>query len=448
MSNVNELFNIKSYNLVQDEDYYYLFRALNNGDHEDLETGNIRNTNGKIVKIRTDRARYIENSPNAIPKYEEYDSISLLQVIDHIKEHHRYDTNCISLSSNANVSIMYGNGYYADEYTVIRVPKNEIGTKVINAGEYMLEEMNVRIKEVMESTDNEGVIDLISRIDEASSREELLDIIASSYKLGKTETERFTGTKDEVRKKITFRTRFSEYTTLSNEQNLLKNKIIAKLTILEERHLMEPIMPHTSIDSKAIATLGLAFSSRELLHYGEIEEKYIFEASKEFIHMLGLLQQSVEKKPEFAGIVHQMENEIIGYIVNGYRVTKQNGQYVISNGNNERIIEIENDNVRDNTMSEPAKISVKQAYELTHGRINFQETQEMINKIFYLSKSIESARQYSNTINILTGKNPKYVDVIETISNMGIDIEPKLMDKKSKSFYKICESVSIGLSRT
>ena len=484
MSKINELFNIENYNLIQDENYYYLFRALNNGDHNDLENGITRDKNGKIVKVRTDRARYIENPQNGAPKYGEDTPISLLQVIDHIKEHHRYDTNCISLSSNANVSVMYGNGYYADEYTVLRVPKSEIGKKFINAGEYMLEEINAKVEEaiskVMTSTsgssdnnlsynnlpdnsssnnnspDNSNILDLMKKIDEAGDRKELLYILASSYKLGDTYEREFTGIKGEARKKRPLRSRISEYATLNDEQNLLKNKLIAKLTILEEHHLTEPIMPHTRVDSRAIATLGLAFSSRELLHYGEISVENLFEASKEFMHMLGLLQQTIEKKPELADKVHKMENRIIEYIVDGYKVTEQDGQYIITNGNDEQVIAVEDkagdkfveDGSNKENVAEPATLSIKQAYELTGGSVNLQDAQETINKLFYLSKSTVMARQYSNVIDVLTGKNSEYADVIDAISNIGIDIEPKLMDKKSKSIYKVSESVSIGLLRT
>ncbi len=350
MSKINKLFNTENYNLIQDENYYYLFRALNNGDHADLESGIITDKNGRIIKIRTDRSRYVENPQNGTPKYEVDAPISLEQVIDHIKEHHRYDTNCISLSSNANVSIMYGNGYYSDEYTVIRVPKSEIGKTVINAGEYILEKMNDRIEHAISriqesendsTSNNQKIIELMKTIDKANTKEELLNIIVSSYKLGDIDIKRFTGKKDEIRKKITLKTRVSEYSILSDEQNLIKNKIVAKLTILEEHHLMEPIISHTIVDSRSITALELAFSSRELIHYGEIGQKNLFEASKEFIHMLGLLQQTAEKQPELLDKIHQMENRIIKYIIDGYKVINQDGKYIVSNGTDEQIINIE-----------------------------------------------------------------------------------------------------------
>ena len=111
MNEINELFSIQNYNLIQDEEYYYFFRALNNGDHNDIHTGITTDKNGNLTKIRTDRARYVENPDNPEAVYKEDEPVSLLQVIDHIKRGHRYDTNCMSLSSNSNVSIIYGNGY-------------------------------------------------------------------------------------------------------------------------------------------------------------------------------------------------------------------------------------------------------------------------------------------------------------------------------------------------
>ena len=133
MSEIKELFNVQNYNLIQDEDNYYFFRALNNGDHNDMLTGVTRNETGDLTKIRTDRERYIENSENPEPIYKEDEPVSVLQVIDHVKRGHRYDTNCISISSNANVSVLYGNGDYSDEYVIIRVPKNKFGKTTLDS---------------------------------------------------------------------------------------------------------------------------------------------------------------------------------------------------------------------------------------------------------------------------------------------------------------------------
>ena len=56
MEEIEKLFSVQNYNLIQDEEYYYFFRALNNGDHNDIQAGITRDENGVLTKIRTDRA--------------------------------------------------------------------------------------------------------------------------------------------------------------------------------------------------------------------------------------------------------------------------------------------------------------------------------------------------------------------------------------------------------
>lgn len=149
---MNSILNIDKFNTIEDEENYYFFRALNMADNKDIETKEIIDETGSIQKIRTDRQRWEENSENILPKYNENSEISLEQVYDHIKMHYRKDTNCISLSSNANVSVCYGRGFYKDKYVMIKVPKKEFGQKVINAGQYMLEEIENKINQYISST--------------------------------------------------------------------------------------------------------------------------------------------------------------------------------------------------------------------------------------------------------------------------------------------------------
>ena len=134
--------------IIEDGNYYYLFRALNMGDNSDLEKGIITDENGNFTKIRTDRQRWEENGKNPASKYSENNEISLKEVIGHIKENHDEDTNCISLSSDANVSLKYGNIYEEklnmnnknnenSEYIVVKIPREEIGKSVFDAEEYI-----------------------------------------------------------------------------------------------------------------------------------------------------------------------------------------------------------------------------------------------------------------------------------------------------------------------
>ena len=429
---IKKLFNIEQYNLIQDEENYYLFRALNNGDHNDMQNGITRAEDGTLTYVRTDRDRYIENPENGVPKYGADDDNSLIQVIDHIKRGHRIDTNCISLSSNANVSVIYGNGNYHDEYVVIKVPKDKMGDKIINASEYMLSEMLDRIQDTIQNIDNDEVKDLIHKIIATQSLDELMEIVVNSYgvpQVSEEQNERLTAPAGEFRSRAPIKGRYSKHATLSSEQNLLKNKVIAMLTILEERNLMNPIIPHSRLDTTAIRTLGMAISSSEILHHGEIHradengEQQLFEVSKDIMHMLGLLQQVAEKRPELIDRVHQIENNLLQRAMSGELI------YDVNN-------EIE---------SEPQIYSIEQAYELSNGKIQYDDMQKTIDSIFYLSKSIMNARLYAQTLNRIMGNNAEYADVIHAISTMGIDVSPKLMNKVSSSEYQVCESVRIPL---
>lgn len=51
----NSLFDINRFNIIQDEENYYFFRALNMADNKDIEDNITISKNGKIEKIRTDR---------------------------------------------------------------------------------------------------------------------------------------------------------------------------------------------------------------------------------------------------------------------------------------------------------------------------------------------------------------------------------------------------------
>lgn len=139
------VFNIEKFNLIQDEENYYFFRALNMADNNDIENGITTSENGEIERIRTDRERF-----DGKTKYSEDSQISLEELYDHIKMHYRKDTNCISLTSNSNIAINYGRGSYKDKYVMIKVPKSEFGEQTVVAGQYMLKELSSRIEQTLE----------------------------------------------------------------------------------------------------------------------------------------------------------------------------------------------------------------------------------------------------------------------------------------------------------
>ena len=212
--------------------------------------------------------------------------------------HYRKDTNCISLSSNSNVSISYGRGSYKDRYIMVRVPKRELGEKTINAGQYMLEEVEKRINEYISSiSPDSNLQETLNEIDNSKTEEELRSAIETRY----TSKEPLDVSKAKLRKGITYRApiaRISSYQALNEEQSLEKNKIIAKLTLLERVGGMAPVIPHTANNNLLVQTIGNAFSSLEVVHYGDIEKDEIIDVPKEIVDIFALLQQVEGQKLE------------------------------------------------------------------------------------------------------------------------------------------------------
>ena len=77
-----DLFNLGNFNVIQDGEYYYIFRALNRADHDDV-INHFLETNQDPQRIRTDRERYEEMHGKA--KYTKDAELSLEEIYDHIK---------------------------------------------------------------------------------------------------------------------------------------------------------------------------------------------------------------------------------------------------------------------------------------------------------------------------------------------------------------------------
>lgn len=52
---MKNIFNVDNFNIIEDEENYYFFRALNMADNQEIDTGLILDSEGNIEKIRTDR---------------------------------------------------------------------------------------------------------------------------------------------------------------------------------------------------------------------------------------------------------------------------------------------------------------------------------------------------------------------------------------------------------
>ena len=112
---MEEIFDIEKFNIISDEENYYFFRSLEPGDIEDLEKGIIKEGE-KYKRLRTDRERW-EESHQEKPRWDANSSVTLEEMFNHIKIHYNLQTNCISLSSNANVARTYGEAF-SDKYVI------------------------------------------------------------------------------------------------------------------------------------------------------------------------------------------------------------------------------------------------------------------------------------------------------------------------------------------
>ena len=422
---MESVFDIANFNVIEDEENYYFFRALNLADNRDLEQGTILDSSGNYERIRTDRERYEEDPEKGIPKYNKDSKLSLEQVYDHIKMHYRKDTNCISLSSNANVSISYGRGFYKDKYVMVKVPKSEIGDKVINAGQYLLDEINKRVEEYISSLSPDSkLFGALKDIDNSQTEEELRRKIEARF----TSEEGIELSKAKARKGLTIKapiSRISTYSALNSEQSLEKNRIIAKMTLLERAGGMKPIIPYTANNNLLVQTVGNAFSSLELIHYGDIEKESIIDVPKEIVDIFALLQQLDGQDKE--EVVRDLKREVIKFV--------NEGKHIEISENSPLLKEY---SVRDN-------ISIEEMYELTDGKVEYGRANSIVKNMFYLSKSQANAKELAKVLTQIVGSDSKYREIIQYISDNGFDIEPEIITRQSNKGIKLSESVALDL---
>ena len=419
---MEEMFDIEKFNVISDEENYYFFRSLEPGDIKDLEEGNIKDENGKYIRLRTDRERW-EETHSIKPRWNAESTVTLEEMYNHIKMHYSLETNCISLSSNANVARTYGETF-SDKYVMIKVPKKEMGQRVYNAGQYMLAEIDKKVQErIAQGNIPEEVLEDFRRIDEATESKKLKEILKVKY----TAPEGIDTSKSGMKKGIVYKaplTRVSSFQALDDEQTLEKNKIVAKLTILEQKGLMEPAVPRIKTNSQLISTMGSAFASGEQIYYGDIEGDRITDISKELLDMFALIQQTENQDKQ---IVNELKTELVKYITKGGK------------------LEIPEESLLRDEGTPRTDISIEEMYELTAGKVEYGQANSIVKNMYYLSKGQANARILAGMIREITGNNPKYEEIIKYIENNGFEIEPKITARKSNKGYRISESVNLDL---
>ena len=402
---MNELFNIT--NCYQDSNYYYFFRALNKRDMTGIRNGSTLDSNGHISKIVTDSTFY--NNRN---RYNEESNLTLEEMVNHVKTHYDKDTNCISLSSDANVCLTYGRSDYEDKYVIIKVPKKELGHTTFNAGKYIYEEILKRVNAYIAEHEDD-LTDLqkyyIESIKNISTKEQLDN-------LKKTLPEEYVDkTNDEFQNGLDF-IKSKPYEGYSDIENLAKDKLVMLLDVLD----FEVVKGKTN--RFVIQTMGSAFSSRELEYYKEVPKEKIVEMPTSLVGIMALIQQV----PETEEI-----KEIKDYLITHLDEIRQNTKDIdYSHFNPENL-----------------NLSLDNLYDLTAGKISYKEAKELYLNSMYLVKAKLRSFYSVNLLNQILGNNPKYNATLQSLLDNSLGIEPTIMARSGNHALKVSDTVALYLPK-
>jgi len=416
----DSLFAIDNFNIIEDDEFYYVFRALEPGDHEDIAN---EDTNGRL---RTDRERYEEAFGSA--KYGKDSDISLEEVWDHIKMRYSKETNCISLSTNANVCLDYGNIFY-DDYMVVRIPKKDMGNYYY-AGLYMLQEIAKNVEDTINNSNiNSSIMTVFNDIDNCNNNDTIIEMMKIFS--------------EESNNKRSIMSRFQNRQYFNQEQQLEYNKLIAKVTILEIAGIKESILPNMNDNSSLLATVNNAFSSGEAIHYKDINSDDYSMTSKRMITLFAIVQQLKDKNIQG---LEEVEKRLLYLVNHNYDVVEKDGKVVITNGVNtidcnlpSNLSVLFNDYSIDKNL-----IGIKELYNITSGNIDYSKARKTIEFCYNLALAKREVYDYATIIASLIGNDSLTDEIIDKTFAVKADF----IDRGNGRGYKICESVNIGVDNT
>ena len=408
---IDEVFSIENFNIFSDEENYYFFRSLEEVDIESINNKSILDENGEINKLITDREFYGETV------FKKDDPLTLEQIVEHIKIKYNNHTNCISFSSNANVALDYGRNKFNDRYVMLKVPKNEFGKNIVNAGQYMLSEVNKVLCEYYKNLNKEDSNEALTKyyfdaIDNAKTQEQLDKIKSMVTK------DYIDETKNIFINGIEKATTSLNYGALNREQNLLKNKIVLKMDLMNK-----PILKKIG-NTFLLNTIGGAFSSLEIIHYNDVNSNNnLNEISPEIMDVLSIIQQAPENSE-----IKTLKTELISKLKEGN---------FKKNTNDSKLYNID--------LFEKS-FNVEEIYEITNGKVDYKQVKNFYKK-YVLAKS---RLRKEISVNLLKDimNDPKYNETIESLRNDSYGIESVLIDRLSdKKSIKLSESVNLLVSK-
>lgn len=399
-------------NVIFDGENYYLFRALNDGNKKDLENG--------IDTIRTDCIRYYEEY-GEWGKYSDKSKISLEEIYDHIKMRYRRDTNCISLTRDANVVLTYHNEN--PRYVLVKVSPEKI-REIFDAGEYFSKVIEQQVLEAEKNVQADSEIAIIlNQIDNATNIDEIKNILNKFNPLMSTYT-------------------VNNRQYLSDEEQIKIAKINAKLKVLENSGLIGNIIENIP-NAQLLATMGNAYTSCEYIHYGDIPREITIDCPKVFIEIFSLLQQARENGVP-SGEIDRINSKVLELILAGYDINERNNTF----SNKENMISINEQDleflIRDYSSKQELKkdLSIDKAFELTGGKIGYNETNMQLMAIRSLSEMILKKRAL---VEILKKALPEEKE-LETILDNTYCINSELVIKQNGRGHQLSSTVNLLIS--
>ena len=418
------VFDISKQQVIEDEEYYYVFRALNDDDIRDLadEESNVIRTKGQVLRDNGETTRYGLSS-----------QISLEEVYSNIRVARTgKDTNCVSFSSNPNVNLDYGNR----EYIMYAIPKNGDNENFL-AGKYMLEEINKRISHKLQTTKiNEEILNIITQIDSETDINNVRVLVGESLEKLRTHTGkmRFTGKNNKITSKESLLTRFERKQVFTEEQQLEYAKVVAKMTILETQGILRSILPTQVDNARLISALGGAFSSSEVIHYGSIPKQQVTnKTNMEFVdltnmELFALLQQVKNIKDVDKKQIEDLKNRILQSVKNGQEIIEE--------------VVVEETKVLDDFRPEQA-IKYLRADEKENNIIPFYKGKVALEYIINYARA--KARTYELIDGLRTGQH-EYDVFLDFIQNYVIVPNNNIISRRNNSGIQISESVNLDMN--
>lgn len=399
-------------NIIFDGESYYLFRALNEGNKKDLENG--------IDIIRTDCIRYYEEH-GEWGKYSNKSEVSLEEIYDHIKMRYRRDTNCISLTRDANVVLTYHSEN--PKYILVKVSPEKM-EEIFDAGEYFSKVIEQQVLEAEKNVESDNKIAIIlKQIENATSTEKIKKILTDYNPLISTYT-------------------VNDRQYLSDEEQIKIARINAKLKILENCGLIGNIIENVP-NAQLLATMGNAYTSCEHIYYGDIPREITIDCPKVFIEIFSLLQQARENGVP-SNEIDRINGKVLELIQAGYDINERNNTL----SNKENMIYVNEQDlqflIQDYSSKQALRkdLSIDSAFKLTKGKIGYNETNMQLMAIRSLSEMLLKKKAI---IEILKKALPEEKD-LDTTLDKTYCINPELVIKQNGRGHQLSNTVNLLIS--